>query len=242
MLLRLSLLRYFILTGLLFFGAVEASITERDRDLFRLTVQALQEGDIENFQLLMARNKGYLLYPYLKFYDLKARIANVNDAEIEEFIKSYSNMPLGARLEASWIRELAKRKRWDEFIRKYNNRGGRKLQCQYLLAKYQRDTQKKIRQRIIRKTKKIWMSGKTQPKQCKPLFDILYSKNLVSNKMLWDRIHKAMTRGNIRLAKSLSKKLNKKQQKIVDAWIYNGKKPQNLLKTKALVKKYRQEP
>ncbi|MFV2058561.1 MAG: transglycosylase SLT domain-containing protein, partial [Thiohalomonadales bacterium] len=230
----LNVCRNIFIAALLFSGVTSAGISEHQRDLFRLAVQALQAGDFENFRLITARNKDYLLYPYLKFYGLKAKIATVDEVEVEEFIKSYSNMPLGARLEASWIRELAKSKRWDEFIQRYNNRGGRRLQCQFLYAKYQRANLKKDRLTIIRKSKKIWMSGKSQPTQCTPLFKILYSKKLISTKMLWQRIDKAMDRRNIKLAKSLSKRLNHKGKKIVDGWIYNGKNPENLLKTQIL--------
>ena len=51
-------------------------VEEKSRLEFRQAIKALEVGDYDRFKQLADRNRDYLLYPYLHYYDLKARLSS----------------------------------------------------------------------------------------------------------------------------------------------------------------------
>lgn len=215
---------------------LQADQLERHRLEFQQAVKAYEAGDYQRFRQLTERNKEYMLYPYLHYMDIQTRLATLTDVEVEDFLKNYADTPLAGQLKSLWIRSLAKQKRWKDFVEFYTQSSSTELRCFYFYNKYQLDTDKTSRERIIRAATKLWTVGESLPDACDPLFQILYDKKVINQDLYWKRVELAIGKGKYGLAKYLAKNLNKKDRDLVDAWIKVRSKPSLLLKQTVLRK------
>ena len=213
---------------------LEANLIELKRNLFRDAVTALENGQLETFESLKTQNTDYLLYPYLEYYDLRNRLSSATDEELMAFINTYDTTPLSYRLRTQWLYRLAEDQRWDQYLKVYKRQGGAKLQCAHLHAKLATDNSKKTAKQVLRATKKLWLSGKEQPKECDYIFKKFEKSKLLTGKVIWDRIELAMNKGNTTLAKELSKRLSSKDRKKVELWVLVHKNPAKYLTSKKL--------
>ena len=207
---------------------------ERHRLEFQQAVKAYESGDYDRFRQLTERNKDYMLYPYLHFMDMQTRLSTLTDAEVNEFLKNYADTPLAGQLKRLWIRALANQKRWDDFIDFYTSSSSVELRCFYYAQKYLKSNDEKIKDRIVHSAKRIWLSGSSLPDACDPLFQILYDKKIINEDLYKQRIKLSIKNGNFGLAQYLAKNISNNDRDVVRAWINVRRKPDTLLKQKAL--------
>jgi len=217
-------------------SVLESNLIELKRGLFKDAVAAIESGQLENFAALKAQSTDYVLYPYLEYYDLRNRLSSSTDEELTSFIDTYDTTPLSYRLRTQWLYRLAEDKRWDQFLHVYKGQGGAKLRCAYLEATLSKDNSKATLKSVLESTQKIWLTGKDAPAECDVIFEKFEKSNLLTGKIIWDRIELAMEAGNIELAKTLSKRLRRSDRKKVDTWIDVHKNPRKHLTSKQLNK------
>ncbi len=215
---------------------LESNLTELKRALFRDAVEALENGDLDSFETLKAQSTDYILYPYLEYFGLRNRLSSASDEELMSFINSYNDTPLSYKIRTQWLYRLAEDQRWEQYLNVYKQQGGAKLRCAYLHARLATDNSKKTNQEVMAATKKLWVVGSEQPKECEYIFDKFEKSKLLSTQLIWERIDNAMEKGNTQLANELSKKLGKRDRKQVDLWIDVHKNPAKHLEAKQLRK------
>lgn len=216
---------------------LETNLLKLKRDLFRDAIDALEMGQLDNFQSLKAQSKDYLLYPYLVYYDLRNRLSSASDDELMSFINSYDTTPLSYRIRTQWLYRLAEDQRWDQYLKVYKHQGGAKLRCAYLHAKLATDNSRKTESEVLQATQKLWLSGKDHPGECDEVFHKFENSKYLTGPLIWERIELAMDRGNTSLAKELSKKLGSKGRGQVDLWIKVHKHPRKYLTSRQLRKR-----
>ena len=215
-------------------AVLENNLSELKRGLFKDAIAALESGDLDNFATLKAQSTDYILYPYLEYYDIRNRLSSTSDDELMAFINTYDTTPLSYRLRTQWLYRLAEDKRWDQYLKVYKGQGGAKLECAHLEARLSTDKSKSTLKAVLRATKKIWLTDKKTPAECELVFSKLENSDLLTGKLIWDRIALAMKKGNTKLAKQLSKKLSSRDRKKVDLWIKVHKNPKKYLTSKSL--------
>jgi len=216
-----------ILLGLLVANSSMAASIQHQRTLFIQAHEAYQQKDFDTFLTLSARLHDYSLHSFLSYLDVKRRLKTISDKEMLYFLRRYGDTALGDKLRTTWLHDLAKRKRWSTYLKAYTPQKSTALQCHQFNALIQRD---RTNQQTIKKIKKIWLVGKSQPNACNPAFDYLYSRRLVNNTLLWQRIYLAMQNNQVKLAQSLGKRLSKSQQGWMTLWAQTHYKPLGKLK------------
>ena len=193
----------------------QAETLEDQRKQFLKAKEHLRAGKVTSFKTMAFNLKDYALYPYLLYDYLRPRLWKLKDEEITFFLKRYGDLPMANDIRSSWLKVLAKRGRWQTFMDNYTPQAQTVLQCYQLRARIETGQQAYL----LEDTRTLWLSGESQPPECDPAFARLYKSDLMTSKLIWERIHLTMEKGNTSLAKYLSRRLDSQDQKNVRSWI-----------------------
>ena len=143
---------------------------EEERDLYKQARKALYKKQINQFHQYSSQLIGYPLHPYLHYEELKLRFSNVTNQEIDEFLLNNRDGPLAERLRVAWLYQLQRKGRSESFLKYYQNDKAAELQCYFLRAKIRHGLFEKSEKQYLNQVRDLWLVGKSQPKQCDPLF------------------------------------------------------------------------
>ena len=163
---------------------------------------------------LRERLGDYPLLPYVEYARLRKALHRVPAREIEAFLGRYEGLPVADRLRSRWLHRLAGSGQWKKFIRWYPGSAPVGLRCRYaraLLAAGEEDG-------AFAEARSLWMSGKSRPKACDPVFTAWLESSRFSPDLAWERIGLAMARGNVRLARYLERFLDPAARPLAGAW------------------------
>jgi len=196
---------------------------EQQRNLFWQAQQALENEQLEQFQVFLKQLDDYPLTYYLRYQYLKSHLHFVLPKEIKAFFNSYPASALSKKLRYDWLAHLSREGRWAQFIADYRpSVESTVLQCRYVMARLQRG---ETHAEVLNAARKLWTVGKSQPKACDPVFDYLY-EHVMDDDLIWQRLRLAMLKGKTGLAKFLAKRLNdEKLQNLYAVWLQVRQKP-----------------
>ena len=158
---------------------------------------------------------GYPLFPYVELARLRA------ESEIEAFLKRYDGEPVTFRLQKQWLRQLASRREWRKFIEWYPGGPSVDLQCHHARALLETGDESGA----LSAAERLWMSGKSRPKACDPVFAVWLESDRFSPSLAWERIGLAMARGNLRLSRYLERFLDPSDRQLAVTWRAIHKNP-----------------
>lgn len=200
---------------------------EQQRKLYASAEQALRVGNIKSFKQLKSKLTDYPLYPYLEFKQIKRRIAYVKPDDIVAFLEKYEDTALGERLRRQWLFHLAKRKRWTQFIRFYQDTGYTTLQCHYANALHHTGQHAQA----LELTRELWLVGKSQPRACDPVFLAWRQAGHLSETLIWERFALAMQENRSTLARYLTKLLPEASRPTAKLWLRVHRHPALVMET-----------
>ena len=203
-----------------------------ERELYIKARYALIHNKINQFSAHKSELKDYPLFPYLVYAELIARMSSINNEDVDMFIDENKDGPLATRLRLKWLSYLQKKNRWETFLKYYEDDESTELQCYFLRAKILQGDYEDY----IDKIRDLWLIGKSQPKQCDPLFAWYEKNGYLSSEQIWERFALAMGNNRIGLAKYLSRKLPNKEQKTASIWLKTHRNPKTTLLSEALLK------
>jgi len=205
--------------------AADTSLAARiddQRATFVQAEQALERGSLREFERLRKGLHDYPLYPYLEYQDLSKRLAKTGSAEVSRFLKTYQNTPLADMLRADWLQQLARQKRWSDYLRFYQPSQNVTRRCQRLHALIATGKPEQAMPEVA----EIWLHGKSQPKACDPVFDAWTKAGHRTPDLVWQRIEKAMEAGEWRLAEYLGRSLSDADQVWLKRWVRLYRNPE----------------
>ena len=167
---------------------------------------------------------GYPLFPYVELAGLRARWPHVAATEMETFLKRYEGEPVTFRLEAQWLRRLARQREWRKFIALYSGGTSVDLQCHHARAMLETGDESGA----FSAAERLWLSGKSQPRECDPVFAVWLKSDRFAATLAWERIGLAMARGNVRLTRYLERFLDPGDRRLAAAWRKVHKNPQRV--------------
>ena len=195
------------------------------RDTFKLAEQALASGDQTAFVAFTQQLKDYPVVAYLHFDALEKRLSSVDNDEVKQFLSDYADYPFRYSLLSRWLDILAQRNDWKSYLAFYDDRKEARYQCLALTARLNLGQVDDISDDI----EPLWLSGYSQPEECDPAFAYFLEHHEHASKALWQRIEKAFLARRPSLAKFLAKKLDDKDQNLVELWYQAHRNPQDTL-------------
>ncbi|MGD2138979.1 MAG: transglycosylase SLT domain-containing protein [Burkholderiales bacterium] len=171
-------------------------------DAFLAAREAYKNGDIETLNANLALLQDHELLPYVQYWRLRLQIEDVHPQEIRDFLRTVDGSLVADRMRASWLRELARKEYWTDFLAVSNNLStwDEELVCDSLWARISLGENE-----ALEEASSLWFTGESQPESCLPLFDALFEHNLLGSDAVWTRFRLALNAGNRHVAKSILK-------------------------------------
>jgi len=185
-----------------------------ERDAFSRAWQAAARGDRDEFQRLAPGLQDYLLYPYLRYEDLRYRRAEVDDREILAFLEAHEDWAFTEGLERAWLRSLASRQQWDSLLSHARDVSDTEVRCAYAEARIRAGQTEGLTPLV----RSLWTVGESQPEACDSAFRWLQQDGGITPGLAWRRVQLAMEAGNPGLARYLARFLPADERLWVDRW------------------------
>ncbi len=205
---------------------------KKERILFIKAEKAFKKKESKKYQAYYAQLDHYPLQAYLKYKEYRKNLSQRNEKQVLEFFKDYKQTPYENWLRMAWLNKMAKKGQWKKYLNAYTPQKSVSRQCSYMNALLKTGKKKQA----FEKVPKLWLIGKSQAKECDPVFSAYKKAGLMTPELIWERIKLAIDKGSISLANYLAHSLSKKDQQWVKEWgdIYH--QPERVL-TRKLFKK-----
>ncbi|MDP1708538.1 MAG: transglycosylase SLT domain-containing protein [Gammaproteobacteria bacterium] len=209
-----------------------ANTLEQQRSGFLAARQALDKGDMKTYQRLADQLRDYPLYPYLRYDELRQRIADVPEGEIRDFLSRYSDSAVSSRLRAAWLSALISAKQWQTYLQEYRpypNEQGVALRCYELLARYRAHEGPPVPPGWFAEVQELWLTGKSQPGECDGVFKLWRAAGHLTPDLSWQRIRLAMDNRQTDFADLLAKELGADERQWVQRFQRMHNNPGDML-------------
>lgn len=178
-----------------------SALANQDAD-FLAAREAFRVGKGARLDALAAHFKQSPLEPYLTSYQLRMTMSNTDGAAIRAFLARSDDTPVIDQLRADWLKQLAKQKRWGEFLAEYPRlvNADTDLLCSAWLAKQRGLSNEELNREI----RPLWLTAKDQPDSCDSLFDMAFSSGALSEADVMTRLRLALEANRVGLAKQIA--------------------------------------
>lgn len=180
----------------------EADLNQQRED-YQKALQAVRQSDHATLERLLPGLEDYPLYPYLSHEYLKRQFDTADPQDLRRFLDDWGGDPIGLRLLSNWLDYLRAEDRWEDFIAFYPATGSPNTlrACYYHEALLRAGRQEEA----IAGALALWNVGLSQPNACDPLFDQLQALDVIDENVAWERLQKALTAGQLGLARYLTR-------------------------------------
>jgi soluble lytic murein transglycosylase len=169
------------------------------RSTYQSALDDLTAGRTTQFKRAKIALRDYALFPYLEYHELQSRLSSASAADVERFRETHSELPVTDIILSRWLKRLGQRREWARLIKHYQPSTSAELRCYYLRALY--GTGK--REEAFAQVGELWITSKSQPKSCDPLFDVWIANEHLTYNMAWQRLQLALDQNNRQLARYL---------------------------------------
>lgn len=204
---------------------------QQQRAWYAAADKALSKKQTQEFQRLLDKLENYPLKPYLEYKALLPQLASMPQKKVDDFLSEYPNSLLATRLTQQWLRQLAIKKQWANYIHYYDSRlADTELTCLYLEARLATNDDTALDQ-----VEPIWNQGKTLPPGCDKVLANWKNADRMTKDLIWKRFTKAVDAGNNALASFLASQLPSAERSYALLYQQINSTP-SLLKTSAKFK------
>lgn len=181
-------------------GAAAADAeSQQARKGYQRAVAALEAGRGREFRRAMQSLEGYVLHPYLVYYDARSRVRHMDPEEAVALRAALADMPLGERFYTAWLLAQVRRGRWQTYLDHYVPQRRADARCYHARALYRTGD----RQAALALVPELWRVGESQPKACDPLFAVWMAQGAPSEGLAWERLGLAIGNNERQLARYL---------------------------------------
>lgn len=193
-----------------------SSARKAERIYYMEAQTALEKKQFARYRELLPRLKNYPLIAYLEYQELGERLMGLPTKEVEQFFIHYPNSYVGERLRHRWLRALAIKELWPEYLRFYDkNLTDPELACLHLRARLASGDKT-----ALKDVEALWNIEKPQSTACEPVFKEWQGAGYLTPALMWSRHLKAVKADEISLAASLAKEMTPAQQ--IPALLYEN--------------------
>jgi soluble lytic murein transglycosylase len=202
---------------------------EQQRRDYRAAMRAVSHHNDGTYHRLLKRLDGYILKPQLEYAYLSRRLNKTPTPVLHRFLERYPYAVVSERLRDKWLHSLARKGHWKTFMREYRDiRGDDALRCYRLNRLLRTRADKKS---LTKEVREVWLSGRSQPKSCDPVFTAALRAGLIDRDLVWERIRLAMERGATGLTAYLGREYLPPRDRIwVTRWRRMHRNPDHALR------------
>ncbi len=199
--------------------------SEKQGNLYRQTLTAIRKGHKTKSRHGLEALKDYPLYPYLVKAQLQKRLKQLPYKDVDQFLLTYRDSVAAKQLRKKWLKVLASKKIWPQYTHYYRqNIANSELQCLFIEGLHQ--TQHP--QLALRLTTDSWLSAKSKPDACDPVFKRWQHAGYQTDDLVWRRSKMALQGNNTQLARYLSKHASAQLKPYTRRLISVHRRPQRL--------------
>jgi soluble lytic murein transglycosylase len=81
--------------------------------------QAFKKNDKAQLSRLLPKAKGHTLEPWAAYWELRVRLDQASDSEIQQFLSQYAGTYAEDRLRNDWLLQLGRQRDWADFAKEY---------------------------------------------------------------------------------------------------------------------------
>ena len=158
---------------------------DTQRELFRSVYESVERGQWGAVDALGGENqrllKHYVLWPDLRAAWFRANVSTADHDAIESFLDQYGTLKPARELRYRYALHLAKTGDREDFMTiykaYYQGLEIAKLDCIALHAELEAGRE----QRIVNRSRELWLTGRSQAEECDPVFTHLRAANLITD-------------------------------------------------------------
>lgn len=195
-------------------------------DAFLDAQDAFRRGNAPRLAAVAPKLKGHPLWPYVEYYQLRMQIDQVGKREVDAFIERYNGDYLADALRADWLRQLARRERWDAFEAEYPRlvQPDGELKCMDLSSRRERRDPALKDEALA-----LWRGLPELGEACHRVFAVLFDGGLLPESEIWQRARQQFELGRYAMAKQALGYLPKTRRIDERAWSALNNKAESFL-------------
>jgi soluble lytic murein transglycosylase len=167
---------------------------------FVVAREAYVVGNIIRLDQYAKRLQGYVLEPYVAYWQLRARLDTAPPDTVRAFMWRYGDTLLADRLRAEWLKVLAKKQEWNLFSEEFPLLLDEsvELTCYALQGRLHNNDDT-----ALLEARALWFSAQTQPDSCAFLFEAMFTHKVLGVEDVWQRLRLALEAGDTGAAKRI---------------------------------------
>jgi len=162
---------------------------------------AFQANDRARLARVAPGLQGYVLEPYVAYWQLKLDLDNASPEDVQAFLAKYGDSVVGERMRADYLKILATRGDWAQFKVLFPLVPSPDPETLCFAA------QAGMRQGDLSgmaAVRPLWASGRELPAACTPVFEAMLAGGQLTTQDVWARMRLALEAGQVGLAKKLA--------------------------------------
>ena len=199
------------------------------RALYLQALDNLRSGAISKFNAKAKLLEQYPLRPYLDYHRVNGRLNNASAKEINGFMSEYGDLAPSDLLYRRWLKKLGRKRHWTTLLKNfsdadYQQSSDAELRCYYVRALYGRGQ----RDKALDWTTDLWLTPKSQPKACDPIFDVWRTTPRFNQDIAWQRLDGAIQGNQRTLARYLLRFFTGSNKRAADAYYQVHTQPKRI--------------
>ncbi|BBB26427.1 transglycosylase SLT domain-containing protein [Amphritea japonica] len=206
-----------------------AEIIADSRQLYSQASAALKADNLDKYYQIKTKLTHYPLYPYLEQQEFEHDFEKVTQQQIDRYAEQYNEIPSVSILQKNWLRYLASKKHWKQYITAYESspNSGELYQCHYRNALLETAQPK----RAFKDINDLWNAGHSISRACDYVFNYWITKSQGPQSALaYQRFWRATETNNIALARYLQRFIKTKKEQQATNRFFQVSKDLSLLK------------
>ena len=221
---------------LLFHGtALAGPGVDKQRELFSQVYADAERGTWASVDALSAGDRAllqeYVLWPDLRAAWYRATMRTTDRDSLEAFLERHGTLKPARELRYSYALHLAASGQLDRFLRiyraYYQGLGVARLDCTALHAEIEAGSG----DRIVNRGRNLWLTGRSQAKECDPVFAYMREQNQLTEDDYRARFALAVEAREFRRARWLARSLDDVLAEQANDWLRAQSRPQQFVDT-----------
>jgi soluble lytic murein transglycosylase len=176
----------------------QTNATNKQDEVILDMSQAFKKNDKGQLTRLLPRAKGHTLEPWAAYWELRVRLDQASDSEIQQFLSQYAGTYAEDRLRNDWLLQLGRQREWSTFAQEYPRfrmNDDREVRC-YALANEPLLSKPETPAEL----KRLWYAFRDTEDGCTYTADKLHDLKRIDSLDVWRKARLAMDSNRPRVA------------------------------------------